>query len=77
MYPSSQTNPGRPVGGSGDDLGLPDLAGHLRATLHDDRGTGGTLAVQTQATDHVLKGGAFGLPLLSGLFGVARLHFDL
>lgn len=75
--PPLSLTPGRPVGGSSDDLGLPDLTSHLGATLHDDRGTGGALAVQTQAADHMLEGCAFGLPLLSGLFGVARLHFDL
>lgn len=52
--------------GSGDNLWLPGLAGHLGATLRDDRRTSRGLAVQTEAADHVLQSRAFGFPLLQG-----------
>lgn len=51
-------------GGSGDDLWLPGLAGHLGATLCDDWGAGRGVAVQTEAAHRVLQGRAFRLPLL-------------
>lgn len=50
--------------GSGDDLWLPGLAGHLGATLYDDRRTSRGLAIQAEAADHVLQSCAFGLPFL-------------
>ena len=50
--------------GSGDDLWLPGLAGHLGATLSGDQRACRGLTVQAQATDHVLQSRAFRLPLL-------------
>ena len=50
--------------GSGDNLRLPGLAGHLGATLHDDQRARRGLTVQAEAADHVLQSRAFGLPLL-------------
>lgn len=47
-----------------DDLRLPGLSGRLEATLSNDRGSGGCLAVQTQAADRVLQSHSFGPPLL-------------
>lgn len=55
-----------PPRGSGDDLGLPGLARYLWATLHDGGGARGALAVQAEAADGVLEGGALRLPLLQG-----------
>lgn len=50
--------------GSGDDLWLPGLAGHLGATLRDDQRARRGLTVQAEAADHVLQSRAFRLPLL-------------
>lgn len=50
--------------GSGDNLWLPGLAGHLGVTLSDDRRARRGLTVQAEATDHVLQSCAFRLPLL-------------
>lgn len=60
--PPSASSPSRR--GSGDNLWLPGLAGHLGATLRDDRRARWGLAVQAQAADHVLQSRAFRLPLL-------------
>lgn len=57
-------SPTWPNRASVDDLRLPGLSGHLGATLSNDRGSGGCLAVQTQAADRVLQGHSFGPPLL-------------
>lgn len=62
-------SPSSPVySGSGDNLWLPGLAGHLGATLCDDWRACRGLTVQAEATHHVLQSCAFWLPLLSGLF---------
>lgn len=49
---------------SGDQLRLPGLAGHQGAALCDDRRAWRRLAIQTQATDHVLQCRPSGLPFL-------------
>lgn len=62
---SAPPTPSSPIHcGSGDNLWLPGLAGHLGATLHDGQGACRGLTVQAEATDHVLQSCAFGLPLL-------------
>lgn len=50
--------------GSGDNLWLPGLAGHLGVTLSDDQRARRGLTVQAEATDHVLQSCAFRFPLL-------------
>lgn len=50
--------------GSGDNLGLPDLAGQQGAALSDGQGSRRRLAVQAEAADHVQQSCAFWLPLL-------------
>lgn len=49
---------------SGDQLGLPGLAGHLRTALCYDRRSGRGLTVQTQTTDQMLQCRTSGPPFL-------------
>lgn len=61
--------------GSGDNLWLPGLAGHLGVTLSDDRRAHRGLTVQAEATDHVLQSCAFRFPLLQREREKDGIHF--